>query len=167
VGVRLDPGGIGKGLAADLVAAEMLGAGAGGVCIDLGGDVRVAGTPPTDAGWTVGVADPFRPAEDMLQVVLDDGAAVTCTRLIRHWRRAGVSMHHLLQPGTGAPAWTGVAAVTVVAAQAARAEVLAKAAFLAGIDEGRRLLDAAGVGGLIVDDTGTAHVAGQLEGMVA
>ncbi|HSS10723.1 MAG TPA: FAD:protein FMN transferase, partial [Acidimicrobiales bacterium] len=50
-----DPGGIGKGLAADLVCSEMMAAGADGVCINLGGDVRVTGSGPDGRGWTVAV----------------------------------------------------------------------------------------------------------------
>ena len=39
-GVGFDPGGIGKGLAADLVVAETRAAGAAGACVNLGGDLR-------------------------------------------------------------------------------------------------------------------------------
>ena len=46
-GVGFDPGGIGKGFAADLVAAEAIEAGAAGILVDLGGDLRVRGLPPS------------------------------------------------------------------------------------------------------------------------
>jgi thiamine biosynthesis lipoprotein len=165
-GVRFDPGGIGKGQAADLVTGELLAAGAAGVCVNMGGDVRVAGAAPTERGWTIGIVDPHHPDLDLCQVALADGAAVTSTRLVRQWRRAGVPRHHLIHPRTGLSAWTGVSAVTVVAAGAARAEVLAKAAFITGIEEGGRLLEAAGVSGLLIDDAGALHFAGQLKGML-
>ena len=45
-GARFDPGGIGKGLAADLVADELRSFGAAGVCVNVGGDLRVAGAAP-------------------------------------------------------------------------------------------------------------------------
>src|SRR5436190_4435718 len=45
--VGFDPGGIGKGYAADLVVAELLASGAAGVCANIGGDLRVAGEPPS------------------------------------------------------------------------------------------------------------------------
>ena len=55
-GVRLDLGGIGKGYAADLVATELHRAGAAGVCVNLGGDLRVVGEPPDEApAWVVAV----------------------------------------------------------------------------------------------------------------
>ena len=53
-GVALDLGGIGKGFAADLVSTELLQAGASGACVNLGGDLRVRGTPP-DGAWIVEV----------------------------------------------------------------------------------------------------------------
>ncbi|HVW31448.1 MAG TPA: FAD:protein FMN transferase, partial [Acidimicrobiia bacterium] len=58
-GLGFDPGGIGKGLAADLVVAEALHAGATGVCVNLGGDLRVAGEPPSGDSWTVAVDHPL------------------------------------------------------------------------------------------------------------
>src|SRR4051794_12289343 len=42
--VQLDLGGIGKGYGADRIVAALVDEGAEGVCVDLGGDVRVAGT---------------------------------------------------------------------------------------------------------------------------
>ncbi len=48
-----------KGLAADLVCAELLAAGAEGVCVNLGGDVRVCGAGPDGNGWTVAVEHPW------------------------------------------------------------------------------------------------------------
>ena len=56
-GTGFDSGGIGKGLAADLVAVEVMAAGADGVCVNLGGDLRVLGTS-SDGSWTVAVEHP-------------------------------------------------------------------------------------------------------------
>jgi thiamine biosynthesis lipoprotein len=44
--VGFDPGGIGKGLAADIVARELMDADAWGVMVSLGGDLAVKGLPP-------------------------------------------------------------------------------------------------------------------------
>jgi thiamine biosynthesis lipoprotein len=49
-GVGLDPGGIGKGYAADLVVEELRAAGAAGVCVNLGGDLRAEGRAPGGCG---------------------------------------------------------------------------------------------------------------------
>ena len=150
-GAALDPGGIGKGLAADIMAEEMLEAGAGGVCVNVGGDLRVAGRPPTPSGWTVGVDDPFG-GPPLANLALQDGAVATSSRLGRTWMRSGVLRHHLLEPATGKPASTRLAAVTVVAGRGWWAEVLAKATFLAGPSAGIALLQQAGATGLLLDD---------------
>lgn len=47
-GMAIDPGGIGKGLAADLVVAEVIASGAHAALVELGGDVRVEGE-----AWTI------------------------------------------------------------------------------------------------------------------
>ena len=60
LGVTLDPGGIGKGFAADLTAAALVEAGAAGALVDVGGDLSATGCPPAAEGWAVTVPDPLR-----------------------------------------------------------------------------------------------------------
>ena len=74
VGVAIDLGGIGKGRAADIVAGEMIAAGAHGACVDLGGDVAVAGTTVDGEAWVIGIADPFAPDRDHARIALAAGA---------------------------------------------------------------------------------------------
>lgn len=150
-GVHLDLGGIGKGYAADLVAAELVAAGADGVCVNLGGDLTVAGQPLEGDGWQVDLDPMLAPGWSFR---LARGSVATSTRLRRRWTRDGATHHHLIDPGTGRPAWSGLAAVTVLAASAAWAEVLAKAAFVAGREDGIELLAARRATGLFVRDDG-------------
>ena len=152
--MRIDLGGIGKGRAADLLAAELRDAGAAGVCVDLGGDVHVTGTAPEPTGWRVLLDPDVAPHPGFL---LAHGGVATSTRLRRRWNRGGTEQHHLVDPASGDPARTGLAAVTVVAADAAGAEVLAKAAFVAGPDAGAELLRTHGVTGLLVADDGSVR----------
>jgi thiamine biosynthesis lipoprotein len=172
VGVQLDLGGIGKGYAADLVAAELLAAGAEGACVSIGGDMRCMGRPPWDEGWFVEIDDPFAAAangddpadaEPLMRLALTEGAVVTTTRTKRAWVRDGRPAHHIIDPATGAPARTGLAAVTVLAAEAWWGEVFAKAAFLAGPVDGPDVLAKADVSGFLVDDGGEVHRVCRLE----
>jgi thiamine biosynthesis lipoprotein len=158
-GVGLDPGGIGKGYAADLVVSELRAAGAAGVCVNLGGDLRAEGRAPGGGSWVVGIEHPLRPGPAAM-VTLAGGAVATSSRVRRTWGPDGDRRHHLIDPATGAPADTGLAAVTVLAARGWQAEVLAKAAFLGGLDRGRALLTVAGADGLLVDDRGGLHPSG-------
>lgn len=130
-GVGFDPGGIGKGLAADLVADEAMAAGATGVCVNLGGDLRVRGRGPSDDGWPIAVTHPGV-AEPIATLVLADGAIATSTTVLRRWWVAGQRRHHLIDPATGAPSETDLSLVSVVAGEGWTAEVLAKAELLRG-----------------------------------
>ncbi len=153
-GLNLDLGGIGKGYAADLVTQELMDAGAQAACVDLGGDLRVMGPGPYDHAWETTFDVPDLAAR-IGRLRFGHGAVATSTRLRRRWRRGDVMLHHLLDPATGAPADSGLATVTVIAGDAWWAEVLAKAAFVAGPDAGVRLLEQSGVEGLLVADDGT------------
>ena len=162
-GVALDLGGIGKGYAADLVAHDLVHHGVRGALVNLGGDLRAMGESPLPHGWVVEVDDPLATGTTGL-LALAAGAIATSTRLRRAWTRAGREMHHLLDPRTGLPGAAGLASVTVIAGDAWRAEVLAKAAFLAGPVDGGRLVTDAGATGLLVTDDGAVL---ELDGLAA
>jgi FAD:protein FMN transferase len=89
------------------------------------------------------------------------GAIATSGIDVNIWRRGdGSFAHHLLDPSTGEPAWTGLVGATALAPTALEAETLAKAAVLSGRDGARRQL--AGHGGVIFADDGTAEFVGVL-----
>ena len=85
-GVSIDPGGIGKGLAADLVAEALLDAGASGALVNLGGDLRAAGEAPDGDGWPISLPDPVRPGRELARFALPHGAVATTSRLRRRWQ---------------------------------------------------------------------------------
>jgi thiamine biosynthesis lipoprotein len=60
-----------------------------------------------------------------------------------------------------------VLAVTVLAAEAMWAEVLAKGALIAGPDLGPELVAACGACGLLIDGAGDLHTIGEFERFVA
>lgn len=163
-GTSLDPGGIGKGLAADIVAEELLARGAEGAMVNLGGDIRVIGTPPAGAtAWTISVDDPFDPDKELLRIDIPAGAVATSSRLKRQWTNAaGERIHHILDPRTGEPVDNDIAAVTVIAGEAWWAEALTKATFTTGIDGGLDQLTNASA--VIVDLDGNRHATPDLEG---
>jgi len=142
-GLKLDLGGSAKGLAADWAASQLTGR----YVVDCGGDVRVGGTHVIA----------LRGTAHTLRVT--DGAVATSGIDRRVWRREdGSYAHHLLDPGTGEPAWTGLVSATATAGTALEAEALAKAALLAGPLGARRFL--ADRGGIVVRDDGRSDVVG-------
>ena len=142
-GVRLDLGGSAKGLAADWAARKL----AGSFAVDCGGDVRLSGTHDVRVRGT----------DETLRVT--DGAVATSGLDRRIWERPdGGYAHHLLDPSTGAPAWTGLIAATALAPTALEAEALAKAALLSGPERARGVLAARG--GVLVHDDGRVERVG-------
>ena len=153
-GVTLDPGGLAKGMAADRAAALMPSGVA--YAIGCGGDLAVGGR-----GWEIGV-DGARGEGHVHRLQVSGGGVATSGIHARTWREAdGTFSHHLLDPATGRPAWTGLVAVTAVAASALDAETLAKGALLSGPQGARRLLQVRG--GVLQHDDGTTEVVGGLQ----
>ena len=154
-GVRLDLGGVGKGLGADVIAEGLVDRGARTALVSLGGDIRVCGQPPEPSGWKVPVEDPFVDGRPLFEYPLAEGAIVTSTRLLRQWRRAGRTMHHIIDPETGTPTDHGIAAAVVAGPEASTAEGMAKAAMVLGLESGTRLLSEAGLTAWIFRDDGS------------
>jgi FAD:protein FMN transferase len=150
VGVGFDPGGIGKGLAADLVAEELIGLGAAGVCVNVGGDLRVLGEPPDGDAWRVDIDSPWDQGVPLVQLRLRDGAVATSSRMRRRWvPDDGIERHHLLDPATGTSVSSPVLAATAVASVGWQAEVLSKAAFLDSA-RGLELIERLGAAAMVV-----------------
>jgi thiamine biosynthesis lipoprotein len=128
-GVRLDLGGSGKGHVADLVARLL--ADSPRWAVDCGGDVRVGG----DAPQTVVVAHPF--GGEAARLTFTNGAVATSAVHARAWEGG----HHLIDPATKRPAWTGIVAATATAPTTLEAETLAKVALLGGPRAARGLAE--------------------------
>jgi thiamine biosynthesis lipoprotein len=151
-GVRLDTGGTGKGLAADLLSHRLGGRWA----VDCGGDIRVSSDEP----FEIDVRHPLT-HEPIHTLRFTDGAVATSGLDTRLWRAPdGTPRHHLLDPATKRPAWTGIASATALAPTAVEAEALAKAALLSGPAAAGRWLRRHG--GLVVRDDGDVQLHGAL-----
>jgi FAD:protein FMN transferase len=129
----IDLGGIGKGLALRWAAARLDRLAVDRFLIDAGGDIVVRGDAPEGGSWQVGIEDAVAPTDMPLAVVQrDHGAIATSSISNRRWERGGRPVHHLIDPTSGLPAWSGLLAVTVAAADPAWAEVWSKTLFLSG-----------------------------------
>jgi FAD:protein FMN transferase len=155
-GTGFDPGGIGKGLAADIVIDELLAAGASGACVNLGGDLRVAGCNPSGDAWTVAIEHPSND-EPVALIGLRGGAIATSTTLRRRWNVDGHTRHHLIDPSTGEPSQSDLELVTVIAAEAWVAEVMAKAVLLRGSDRAFDIVDDKLVQAVTIDTGGVVR----------
>jgi FAD:protein FMN transferase len=138
--VMLDLGATAKALAADRAAARISAAVGGGVLVNLGGDIRVAGAPPA-GGWRVGILDDLVCAASASQagpggpgraVIVRDGGLATSSPRARAWQRGGTRLHHIIVPGTGLPVDSCWRTVSVAAATCVDANTASTAAILRG-----------------------------------
>ena len=126
-GVRIDPGGIGKGLAADMVAAELVRAGARGALVNLGGDMVAAGEAPLGDRWVVEVEESTICPVPLATVAFERGGLATSVTTRRRWAGADGERHHLVDPASGAPTRTGTVLATALACEGWLAEIAATA----------------------------------------
>jgi FAD:protein FMN transferase len=157
-GVRFDTGGAGKGLAADLVAAQLRGYSR--FIVDCGGDIRIGGPDALLRPYEVFVEHPLT-GERAHVLRLSNGAVATSGLNVRVWRGSdGRYAHHLLDPASGEPAWTGLVGVTALGDTAVEAETFSKTALLSGPERGREVLSERG--GLLVHEDGRVEPVGPL-----
>jgi thiamine biosynthesis lipoprotein len=149
--VKLDSGGLAKGLFADVLAETL--ADHASFAINCAGDIAIGGAH--------GLTRPVRvesPFDGRILRTFELSRAGVATSGIgrRSWLDAdGRPAHHLLDPSNGRPAFTGIVQVTAFAPDALTAEVRAKAAILSGPRRASRwLVD----GGVIVFDDGSHRV---------
>ena len=131
-GIAFDTGGTGKGLAADMVVAALRGYSR--VVVDCGGDVRIGGFAAKALPFEVQIEHPLTGARAH-SLRMGSGGIATSGLNVRVWRRDdGTYAHHLLDPATGKPAWTGIVGATALGDTALEAETTSKAALLSGPD---------------------------------
>ncbi len=135
-GVQLDLNGVVKGRTVDDALALLEGRG----FVSAGGDLAARGT------FVAGL-----PRGGTISLVR--GALATSGTDRRRWLRGGHAQHHLIDPGTGAPAESPWEQVTVCGLSCLGADVAAKAAFLLGA-RGPAWLDVRGIPGRFITAAG-------------
>lgn len=128
----VDLGGVGKGLTLRWSAEVLRRHECDNFLVDAGGDLIAVGDGPDGAGWRIGVEDPNGTNQPVAVLRLADAACATSSTRLRRWRAGGEEVHHLIDPRTGRSGGNGLRSVTVVADDAAEAEVWSKTLFLHG-----------------------------------
>ena len=149
-GMTLDAGGIGKGLAADLILGVALEQGADGACINLGGDMAI--NTGDSIGWDVEILSPVDPEVILNTIRIAVGGVATSSLFARQRTSAGISSHlfnlsaaHDTQHTVGA---------TVIANSAAWSEAWTKYAILSDPAQAIDTLTQAGLAGMLVSADG-------------
>jgi thiamine biosynthesis lipoprotein ApbE len=130
-GVRLDLGATAKAWAADRAATAAAAAIGCGVLVSLGGDIATAGPAPV-GGWLIRVTDDHRshPSAPGQTISICSGGLATSSTAVRRWSHDGHTMHHIIDPATGAPVRETWRTVSVAAADCTEANVATTAALV-------------------------------------
>jgi thiamine biosynthesis lipoprotein len=153
-GISLDLGATAKAWAADRAARAAAAAGSCGALVGIGGDLAVCGAAPP-GGWRVHVTDDHRSDASApgQTIAISSGGLATSSTSVRRWRKDSSTMHHIIDPRTGAPVSTVWRTASVAAASCAEANIATTAAlvrgatasaWLAGLGLPARLVDQAG-----------------------
>jgi thiamine biosynthesis lipoprotein len=127
-GMILDLGAVAKGYATEKAVQILKKNGIKKALIDAGGNIRVIGENVGNTPWRIGIKNPGSSGDILAVLSLSDTAAVTSGDYYRFFESKGRRWNHILDPGTGYPA-TANKSVTVVAKNAALADVLSTALF--------------------------------------
>jgi FAD:protein FMN transferase len=132
-GVELDLGATAKALAADHAARRAHEAIGGGVLVNLGGDLSIAGKGPP-GGWLVHVTDDHAIAKPNIgqTVSVAGGGLATSSTTVRRWAVEGGPRHHIVDPRNGDSAAEVWRTVSVAAASCVNANVASTAAIVRG-----------------------------------
>ncbi len=127
-------GGIAKGTALKRAVNTLRDQGFASFLISAGGQVAVHGTRH-GRPWRIGIRDPRGDPDDYFaRLNLDETSAATSGDYERFFILDGVRYHHILDPRTGMPT-LGLRSVTVICADAERADALSTAMMVLGMNK--------------------------------
>ncbi|MDX9971610.1 MAG: FAD:protein FMN transferase [FCB group bacterium] len=131
-GIRLDFGGIGKGMALDVAARILRDNGVTAAVLHGGSSsVYALGTPPGETGWTVRIRNPYNGAEWLDEVKLSDVSLSTSGSYDKFFDLEGKKYCHIFDPRTGKPV-EGMLSATSIAPTGIESDALSTAFFVMG-----------------------------------
>lgn len=145
MGMTLDAGGIGKGLAADLIAEHARSRGATAVTVNLGGDIRVAKNSDSSRDTPIDILSPAPQAAVISTISLRHGAVATSARNAR-WRNGRGIQNHIMGVNSD------IVSASVIASSAMWADVWAKHLILS--PNGLHDIQSHGLAGLLIHSDG-------------
>ena len=140
-GQKIDLGGIGKGYAADQLAALYRERGVNSAILNLGGNVYILGKRPDGQKFRAGIVDPMDPSRYFAVIELEDESIVTSGAYEKNFTENGAFYHHILDPKTGYPVENTLASVSIISKDSILADGLSTAAFVLGEEQGMELVD--------------------------
>lgn len=158
-GLTLDLCGIAKGYALDRIIEGLPAVGVEAALVELGGEIRTLGHHPDGRPWQAGIERPDAESGMMAHIVAPGKMALATSGTGRQFVRLGQGgVSHLIDPRTARPVDAVPASVSVLAETAMRADGLATALMVMGMERGVAFAEAHAIPALFARlDTGGSH----------
>lgn len=144
-GTELDFNAIAQGYSVDLIGAYLEGLGIKNYLIDVGGEVLAKGHKVKGENWLVGIEKPAKDkyADREVDVVvgLSNQSVVTSGNYRKYYEKDGARYSHTIDPKTGRPVKHTLLSVSVIDSAAWRADALATAFMVMGLEESKQFLN--------------------------
>jgi FAD:protein FMN transferase len=142
---RLDFSAVAKGYAVDQAFAALQRAGCTNFMIEVGGEIRTAGSNRSVLPWRIGidqpVLDPSGQQHQVQDVIAVQNYAVATSGDYRNYREQdGQRISHIIDPRTGRPVGHKLASVTILAPTCMQADALATTVSVLGAEAGLKFL---------------------------
>ncbi|MFT6267735.1 MAG: thiamine biosynthesis lipoprotein [Alphaproteobacteria bacterium] len=157
--VYIDLSTIAKGYAVDEVAALLLTEGLTNYLVEIGGEMRVAGTKLNNEQWLIAIEKPLSSERAIQRIVsIGDNAMATSGDYRNYFEEDGIRYSHLINPTTGYPIQHNLVAVTVVAPKSIEADGLATALMVMGSEQSKLLAENEGIAAFFITKEGDEYV---------
>ncbi len=145
-GIYIDLSAIAKGYAVDIIAQLLERQGIKRYLVEIGGEMRLAGSKPDNQPWRVAIERPDITERSVQGVIMPGTNAVATSGDYRNYfEQDGVRFSHTIDPNTGKPISHKLASVTVITASCARADAYATALTVMGDEAGYAFAIAQGI----------------------
>lgn len=162
-GMKISFAAIGKGFAADVLAAKWRNMGLAGGFVDASGDIKVIGEAINGNSWISGIANPDKLDKALLQLNLKDNAIATSGNSEQFFVSAGQKYSHNINPKTGKPLQF-IKSVSVISPSAELSDALATAAYVKGIEKGIHFINQLpNTHAIFIDEYDNIHLSENLE----
>jgi FAD:protein FMN transferase len=136
--LRLDLSAVAKGYAVDALAEVLEDQGINDYLVEIGGEMRVAGSRSDGAPWRIAIEQPLEGGRDIAaSIPLARTGVATSGNYRNFYLEDGQRYVHTLDPVSGQPVRHKLASVTVLDPSCARADALATALLVLGEAAGR------------------------------
>lgn len=149
--IHLDLSAIAKGFGVDKVAEYLEDVGISGYLVEIGGEMRAAGTKADGTPWRIGIESPVAGRRSIQRIIpLRDVSLATSGDYRNYFEENGRRFSHTIDPRTGRPIEHQLASVSVIADNCMSADAWATALMVLGPKEGYNWAQERGLAVLLI-----------------